>query len=339
MAFKLKSLTLGIALLAAFNSTFAQDYKVYKSYPIVDGATRWDYIAINPYNDFIYVANSTRVSILNKNGLKAGYIPNTEGVHGICFAPALSKGFTSNGKSNTVTVFNSATNNIFGQIKVGENPDFILYDAFSGKVYVCNGHSEDISVIDPAANRVVATIKVGGKPEAAVSDGAGQLFVNIEDKNEIIAINTTRNEVVSHWPLKKGKGPTGLAMDVKAKRLFAGCDNKLLEVMNAANGKIVAELPIGDGCDGVVFDADQKRIFSSNGSGTLTIVSELPADKYKVVQTLATAKTARTIALNEKNHMLYLPAADVAATTDTSAHGRPGLVEGSLKVLVVGRGK
>ncbi len=299
----------------------------------------WDYIAVSPVNGNIYVSHSTQVNILNQNtGDSVGVIPNTTGVHGIAFAPEFKKGFTSNGKLNTVTVFDINTNAVLAQIKTGENPDAIMYDPFSKKVYTCNGRSKDLSVIDPATNEVVKTVDLGGKPETPVSDETGNLYINIEDKSEIAVVNTKTYTVTNRWKIGNGKEPSGLAIDVKTKRLFAGCDNKLLIVMNAENGKVVKELPIGDGCDGVAFDAELQNVFSSNGEGTLTVIHEKSAKEFSVVENATTKKGARTLAVDEKTHHVYLPTADfLPADPNEKEHRRPGIVPGSFQVLVVSK--
>ncbi len=297
----------------------------------------WDYIALNPVNDNIYVSHGTQVNILNKNsGDSVGVIANTTGVHGIAFAPEFKKGFTSNGRLNTATVFEINTNAVLGEVKTGENPDAIMYDPFSKKIYVCNGRSKDLTVIDPATNEVVKTIELGGKPETAVSDEAGNLYINIEDKSEIAVVNAKTYAVTARWKTGAGKEPSGLAIDRKTKRLFAGCDNKLLVVMNAENGKVVKELPIGDGCDGVVFDAGTGNIFSSNGEGTLTVIHEKSARDFEVVENVTTKKGARTSAIDEKTHKVYLPTADFLPPNPEDKGKRPGTVPGSFQVLVVG---
>ena len=195
------------------------------------------------------------------------------GVHGIAFDKANGRGFTSNGGLNNVTVFDLKTNAVMTQIATGENPDAILYEPFSKKIITCNGRSKDLSVIDPVANKVVATIPVGGKPETAVSDEKGKLFVNIEDKSEIVVVDLKSFTVISHWPLAPAEEPTGLAIDRKTNRLFAACGNKLLAVVDAVNGNVVTTLPIGNGCDGAAFDEGSKNIFTSNGEGYITINS------------------------------------------------------------------
>ncbi len=302
----------------------------------IQSAGRWDYIAVSPVSENIYVSHMTQVNILNKNtGDSVGVIPNTEGVHGIAFAPAFKKGFTTNGKLNTVSVFDINTNAVLAQVKTGDNPDAIMYDGYSKKVYVCDGKSKDLAVIDPANNEVVKTVPLGGKPETAVSDNAGNIYINIEDKNEIAVVNTKTYTVVHRWKVGKGDEPSGLAIDTKTKRLFAGCGNKILVLMNAENGKIVKELTIGDGCDGVAFDPTLKYAYSSNGDGTLTVIHEKSASDIAVIDNVATKKGARTLAVDEKTHKVYLPTADFGAPV--AGEKRPPMIPGTFQVLVVGK--
>lgn len=312
--------------------SFAQtlDYKVVKAYHITSPGG-WDYIAVN--DGKIYVSHATQVNILNEaNGDSLGFIPNTTGVHGIAFDNELRRGFTSNGRSNNVFVFDLKTNEVLSQITTGENPDAIMFEPHTKMIITCNGRSKNLSVIDPKTNSVIATIDVGGKPETAVSDGNGEIFVNIEDKNEIVAVDLKTHSIIAHWPLG-AEGPTGLTFDKNTKRLFSGCD-KYLVVMNAENGKVIDKLPIGDGCDGVAFDAKNKIIFTSNGqSGTITAVKENGADQYAVLGNYATKRGARTITIDEKTGTLYLPTADFDATGQQN--GRPRMIPGTFQVLVV----
>jgi len=336
----MKTASLILALtLALPDSTFAQTsgYQVINTFHI-QSSGGWDYIAVSPVTDNIYVSHATQVNILNKNtGDSVGVIPNTTGVHGIAFAPEFKKGFTSNGKLNTVTVFDITTNAVLAQITTGENPDWIMYDPFSKKVYVCDGRSKDLSVIDPANNTVIKTIPLGGKPETAVAD-AENIYINIEDKNEIAVVNAKTYEVEHRWKTGKGESPSGLAIDVKTKRLFAGCDNKLLVVLNAENGKVVKELPIGDGCDGVAFDPGMKNVFSSNGEGTLTVIHEKSANDFAVEENVPTKKGARTLAVDEKTHRVYLPTAEFGAPDPQAPKQKhPPMVPGTFQVLVVGK--
>lgn len=332
----MKTIIISAAILLFVATTVpAQGYHILKSYPILSSG-RWDYIALSPINDNIYVSHMTQVNILNRNtGDSVGIIPNTDGVHGIAFVPALGKGFTSNGKSNTVTVFDINTNKPQDKIKTGDNPDAIMYDGFSGKLYVCDGKSKDLCVIDPATNRVIKTIALGGKPETAVSDGSGKLFVNIEDKNEIVVINTKTLAIINRWKIGHGDEPTGLAIDIKTKRLFAGCGNNILVVINTENGKVVKEIPTGKGCDGVGFDNTTKLIFSSNGEGTLTVVKENSADDYSIAENVATQKGAKTLVIDEKTHKVYLPTAKLEPTKKTGQK-HPDMIPGTFHVLVVG---
>jgi YVTN family beta-propeller protein len=325
-----------ILTILIFSGASAQekyDYKVIKTFHIASPGG-WDYIAVN--NGKLYVSHGTQVNILNElTGDSIGVIPNTTGVHGIAFDSELNKGFTSNGRSNTVTVFDLATNQVLSQIPAGENPDAILYEPFSKKIITCNGRSNDLSIIDPASGKIVATVPVGGKPETAVTDGEGKLYVNIEDKNEIAEINIKTFTVGNRWSILPGEGPTGLAFDKKTKRLFAGC-HKLLIVLDGSNGKIIDKLTIGDGCDGVVFDNKNRTIFASNGEGNITAVKEKSGDKFSVVQTISTKRRARTITIDETTHTLFLPTADFeAADPNAAPDTRPKMVPGTFQVLVV----
>ena len=307
------------------------EYKIVNTYHIASPGG-WDYIALN--GGKIYVSHGTQVNILNQaTGDSVGFISNTNGVHGIAFNNELSRGYTSNGRSNNVTVFDLKTNEIVTQIATGENPDAIMFEPHTKTIITCNGRSKNLSVIDPKTNSVLATIDVGGKPETAVSDGNGKLFVNIEDKNEIVAVDLKTQSVINHWSLDGAEGPTGLAYDKISKRLFTGCD-KYLVVVNAENGKVVDKLPIGDGCDGVAFDTKNRTIFTSNGqSGTISVIKETAADKYVVVGNYSTKKGARTITIDENTGVVYLPTADF--DTGNTQSGRPKMIPGSFQVLVV----
>jgi hypothetical protein len=296
----------------------------------------WDYIEVGPVNDWLYVSHGTLVNILNKkNGDSVGVIENTIGVHGIAFDVANKKGFTSNGKINTVTVFDMNTNMVLAQIATGQNPDAILYEPFSKKIITCNGRSKNLTIIDPIKNVVVDSVAIGGKPETAVSDGMGKLFVNDEDNNEIVVVDTKTFKVLNHWSIAPGEGPTGLALDKKTNILFAGCE-KLLMIIDATNGNIIDKITIGDGCDGVAFDATTKTIYTANGEGTITVIQEENAAKFSLVENIVTKKGARTITLDNQTHLLYLPTADFEQA-DPNQKGRPKLKSGTFQVLVVGK--
>jgi len=308
-------------------------YKVSQTFHIASSGG-WDYLSIN--GNKLYVSHGGQVNILDKNtGDSLGVIENTTGVHGIAFVPELNKGYTSNGRLNNVTVFDLKTDKVLGQIATGQNPDAIMYDNFSKKIITCNGRSNDLTVIDPASGTVVNTIAVGGKPETAVSDNAGKLYVNIEDKNEIVEVDLKTFKVEHHWSLAPAEGPTGLAIDTKAHRLFAGCE-KLLAVVDATTGKVVSTLPIGDGCDGVAFDASTQNVFTSNGVGSVTVIHENSADDFKVTETVTTKPRARTIALDETAHKLYLPTAEFEPLAPNAAKNeRPKMIPGTFQVLMI----
>ena len=336
----LKSLPflLAVATIAVAPApTHAQKtYHVAKTFHIASPGG-WDYPAIDPGSNHLYLSHGSQVNILDKNtGDSVGIIPNTTGVHGIAFVNTLGKGYTSNGRLNNVTVFDLKTFAILGQVTVGKNPDWIMYDAFSKKVITSNHSGGDITIIDPVTDKVVTTIIIGGsKLETIVSDNAGKLFVNLEDKNEIAEVDMKNYTVLNHWSLAPGEGPTGLAIDPKTKRLFATCD-KLLVVMDATNGKIVANVPIGDGCDGAAFDPASGLIFTSNGEGTLSVIKEVNKDTYQLEGNVPTKRGARTITIDEKTHSLYLPTADYEPLApDAPKNTRPKMVMGSFQVLVL----
>lgn len=302
----------------------------------VSGPGGWDYLSIN--RNALYVSHGNQVNILDKTtGDSIGILPNTEGVHGIAFNDSEDRGYTSNGKLNTVTVFSLADHRELQQIPTGLNPDAILYDPFSGMLVTCNGRSNDLTVINPKTNRVTNTIPVGGKPETAVSDGHGKWFVNIEDKNEIVVINTRNFKVMARWSIAPGESPTGLAYDSVSHLLFAGCEKRLM-VVDADGGKVVDILPIGDGCDGVALDIQKRLVFTSNGEGNMTIVKINPGKHCAVWDTVTTQKGARTIALDDVTHKLYLPTAEFGDLPIGAKPGtRPPLKPGSFHVLVIGR--
>jgi YVTN family beta-propeller protein len=336
---KITQLRIVIYLLILSAPAYAQDtsaYHITRTFHIQSGGG-WDYIAVGPGNDRLYVSHGTQVNILNKStGDSIGVIENTTGVHGIAFDLALQKGYTSNGRINNVTVFDLVSNKVITQIATGENPDAILYEPFSNSVITCNGRSKDLSVIDPVTNKIKATIPVGGKPETAVTDEAGKLFVNIEDKNEIAEVDLKTFTVTRRWALEPGEEPTGLAIDRKTGRLFAGCGNKWLIVLDLSTGAVVDKIPIGDGCDGVGFDNTTKNIYTSNGEGTLTVIHETGPSKFEIVTTLPTKRGARTIAVDQATHLIYLPTADFEPK-DPNSNDRPKMIPGTFQVLVIGK--
>lgn len=296
----------------------------------------WDYLVADHTSQQLYISHGTQVNILNeKTGDSVGVIINTMGVHGILILHDLKKGYTTNGKMGDCTVFDINTNAVIKKIKAGDNPDAIFYDEFSKKIYVCNGHSLDMSVIDPQTDQVIATIPLGGKPETAVSDGKGKVFVNIEDKSEVLSIDTKSFKVLQRYKLEGGEEPSGLAIDKITSRLFVGCGNKVLLVLDAHTGKKIKSLPIGDGCDGVAFDPELKLVYSSNGEGTLTVIKEISANQFSVLENVKTAKGARTIALDYTTHHIFMPTSDFKSG---EIEGKKALrTPGTFRVLEYGK--
>ena len=300
----------------------------------------WDYLTLDPQTNRLYVARTDRVQIFDtEKGKLLRTIPGLQGGHGVALAPELDRGFATSGGSDTVVVFDLTSLRVYGApIAVGRKPDAIVYEPFTRHVFVFNGDSNDASVIDAATATVIATIPLGGSPESAVSDERGGLFVNLEDKSEVVAIDVQKNAVARRWPLAPGVKPTGLALDPTRHRLFAGCRNGQLIVLDASNGKQLAALPIGQGVDACAFDPGTGSAFASCGDGTLTVAQEDPAKAgaFRVAETVKTQPGARTMALDRKNHTVYLAAAsfeDAPTATPGEPPPRREMVPGSFVLL------
>ena len=316
-------------------------YHVVKTYK-VGGEGGWDYLTADATARRLYVSRGTHVIVLDlDSGKNLGDIPDTPGVHGIALAPDLGKGFTSNGRENTVSVFDLSTLKPIGEkIKVGgENPDAILYDPATKRVFTFNGRSHDATAIDAVDGKVLATIKLDGKPEFAASDAKGTVFVNIEDKSELTAIDANKLQVKNTWPLAPCKEPSGLAIDRKNRRLFSGCDNKMMAIVDADTGKVVATPEIGEGVDATAYDEETGFAFASCGEdGVLTVVKQESADKYSVAENAPTQKSARTMALDARTHNVYTVAAKFGprpAPTPQNPRGYPPVLPDSFVVLVL----
>jgi YVTN family beta-propeller protein len=274
------------------------------------------------------------------SGKPVGDIPDTPGVHGIAVAQEFGRGFVSNGREGTVTVFDLKSVKVLSKVKVGENPDAILYDPASKRVFTFNGRSNDVTAIDAAKGAVVGTIKVDGKPEFAVSDAKGEIFVNIQDKSELMALDPNQLEVKSRWPLAPCEEPTGLAIDRKHRRLFSGCRNKLMAIVDADSGKVISSLPIGGGVDAAAFDPEYGLAFASCGEGVLTIIHEDSPDKFSVAENVPTKRGARTMALDPVNHRIFLVTAEFGpapAPTAEQPHPQPAILPDSFELLVVSK--
>jgi DNA-binding beta-propeller fold protein YncE len=269
-----------------------------------------------------------------------GDIPDTPGVHGIAIATDLGRGFVSNGRAGTATIFDLKTLGKIGEVKTGQNPDAILYDGASGRVFAFNGRSADATAFDAATGAVAGTIPLGGKPEFAVADGKGRIYVNVEDTSEIVSLDSKSLQVKSRWPLKPCEEPSGLAFDAEHRRLFAVCRNQLMAVVDAASGRVVTTLPIGRGVDGAAFDPATGLAFSSNGEGTVTVVHEDSPESFRIVETVRTQAGARTLALDPKTHRVFLSTAQLGpppAPTPETPRPRPSVVPGSFVLLVLDR--
>jgi DNA-binding beta-propeller fold protein YncE len=309
----------------------------------IGGEGFWDYMAVESQRNRLFISHGTHVVVMNvKNGKVVGDIPNTDGVHGIAFAPSLNRGFTSDGRSSMVTIFNLKTLKTIGTVKVtGENPDAILYDPASERVFTFNGRSGNSTAIDAKTGKVVGTIELGGKPEFAVADGQGHIYNNLEDKSEEVAIDTHTLKVTSRWPLAPCESPSGLAIDIAHRRLFAGCHNQMMAIVDPDAGKVVTTVPIGRGVDANRFDPGTQLAFSSNGDGTLTVVHEDSPDKYTVLGNVKTEMGARTMALDLKTHHVFVDTASFGPrpekTTPQNRRRRPPMVPGSFRVLELAR--
>jgi len=327
---------LGVLIYGGTVRAAGSGYKVTGTIPVA-GEGGWDYLSVDEAARRLYLSHSTHVVVYDVDSRAVvGDIPDTQGVHGIALAPGLGRGFISDGRANSVTIFDLKTLRTLGTVPAGTNPDAILYDPVTKRVFAFNGRSHDATVIDAVAAKVLSTFPVGGKPEFAAADGKGGVYVNIEDTSEILHIDARKMSVLQRWPLAPCKGPSGLAMDTAARRLFAVCDNEMMAVMNADTGKVVASPKIGEGPDAAAFDPDSKFVFSSNGeTGTLTVIHQDSADSYTVVDNVPTKMSARTMALDRKTGTLFLPSAEMIPAGPGQKWPSPK--PGTIQLLVVSK--
>lgn len=308
----------------------------------VGGEGGWDYLVVDTAAHRLYLSRGSHVQVFDTDrDSVVGDIPDTPGVHGIAIARDLGRGFTSNGRDSTVTVFDLATLAPVARVKVtGRNPDAILYEPATHRVFTFNGGSADATAIDAATGAVLGTIPIGGKPEFAVAQGDGRVFVNNEDKGEIVAIDARSLAVRAHWPMAGCEEPSGLAIDRAHGRLFSTCASKVMAVVSTEDGHLVTTVPIGAGVDAGAFDPASQLAFASNGEGTLTVVHEDTPDRYSVVSTVPTQRGARTLALDERTHRVYTVTAQFGAApapTPDRPHPRPPMVPGTFTVLELER--
>ncbi len=326
-------------LLASVAFAAPPSYKVVGKIKI-GGAGRWDYSYSDSANHRLYVSHGTQTEVVDTATDKLiGTITGTTGVHGIAVANDMGRGYISDGGDNDVTVFDLKTLKVLSKVKTGQNPDAIIYEPVSHRVFTFNGRSADSTAIDAKTGDILAaSIPVGGKPEFAQIDGKGHIYVNIEDKNEIIEVDAKNALVAKRYSIAPCDGPSGLAIDPKG-RLYSVCENKLMIVSDPASGKVLATVPIGGGTDGVAFD--DGYAFSANGAdGTITMVGETAPGKFEALATIPTQRLGRTIAADQRAHKLYIPAAEYGPTPPPSSDGkksRPSVLPDSFEILVVGR--
>jgi YVTN family beta-propeller protein len=332
------SFALAAALATPALAQAPQPYRVLKTYTL-GGDGGWDYLNLDPDSGRLFITRGSHVMVVDPaSGKLLGDIIGLQGVHGTAFVGG--RAYISEGGANMIAVVDGKTLSKTAEIAVGTRPDGILYDAFSKRIFTFNGASKDATAVDPASGKAVGTVALGGKPEAAISDGAGTIFVNIEDKSELVAFDARTLAVKQHYPLAPCEEPSGMAADIAHGRIFSGCDNKMIAVTDMKTGKAVAHIPIGEGVDANRFDPATGLVFSSNGeSGTLTIAHEDSPGKFTVLQNLATADGARTMELDGKSHLVYVVTADRKPGTPTADQPkpRPVPVPGSFRLMVIGR--
>ncbi len=324
----------------AAQSTSGASYHVLKRIR-VGGEGGWDYLFADTAGRRLYLAHSTRVEVLDIDRLTVvGIIPNTNGVHGVAIAPELHRGFTSNGRDTTVTVFETPTSKVLGTVRVtGANPDAILYDGVSRRVFTFNGGGHNVTVIDAFTSKVVGTIPLTGKPEFAVADGRGMIYVNIEDRSTLAAIDAHTMTVAAEWSLAPCDAPSGLAIDRVHRRLFSVCDNQIMVISDPDAGDVIASAPIGEGVDGAGFDAGRQLAFSSNGEGTLTVIRELDPDRFEPAATVPTQRGARTMAVDGRTGRVFTVTADFGPPpepTPDRPRPRPSIIPDSFTLIILG---
>jgi YVTN family beta-propeller protein len=337
----LKTLALSASLLLAPSAALAQKpYSVLTQWT-VGGEGGWDYLTSDPKAHRLYVTHGPRVEVLDTDsGKVVGSITGLKGTHGVALDDSGKYGYVSDGGANVVVVFDRATLATVASIPAGTNPDGIAFEPVTKTVWAFNGRSSNATVIDTGQQKVVATIPLDGKPEFPVADGKGTVFANIESKNEIVRFDAAARKITATWPLANCESPSGLAIDLAGRRLFAVCDGGKMAVVDANSGKTLANPSIGDGPDAARYDSARKLAFSSNGeSGTLTII-DAGKDNYPVLQNVATQRGARTMTLDSATGRIYLATAKLGerpAPTAQNPHARPAVVPGSFTILVVGQ--
>ncbi|MBZ5587773.1 MAG: YncE family protein [Acidobacteriia bacterium] len=333
-------LSLATALAAAAQPA-PGGYRLVRAIPI-GGEGGWDYLTVDTVAHRLYVSHATRVEVIDtEKNVVVGAIPDTPGVHGIALAPGLGRGFTSNGRAGTVTVFDLKSLAVITTVRVtGDKPDAIAYEPTSHRVFTFNGGSANATAIEAATGQVLGTLALGGSPEFAVADGKGQMYVNLEDTATLVTFDARTLEVKGRWPLAPCQTPTGLGMDREHRRLFVGCRSKVMAVVDGDSGRVITTLPIGSGVDAVAFDPASALVFASNGDGTVTVVHEDSPEKFTLVGNVATKPGAKTLALDGTTHRIYLSTAQYGPPPSPTAeqpHPKPSILAGTFEILVLER--
>lgn len=334
---EIRSLPVFLCCLWASVGLNAQQFAVTERIPFPGDQTYWDYLLADASSRHVYVTRGNEVLILDLDSTKqVASITNLKRVHGVAVAHELGKGFISDGGDNAVVVFDLTSNAVRQKIKVGEAPDAVLYEPTRKRVYAFNAHSHNASVIDAEIEKVVATVPLSGIPEFAATDGKGNVFVNIENRNLVVRLSADGTKVQDEWSLAPCEGPSGLALDAQGRRLFSVCDNKWMIVTDADSGKQIARIPVGVEPDAAIYDVEKKLVFASNCDGTLTVVKQESPDKYDVVQNVKTQREARTMALDPVNHKLFLPYEEIKPGQKPWDPGTlPEFTPGTFHVLIV----
>jgi DNA-binding beta-propeller fold protein YncE len=304
------------------------------------GEEGWDLLAFEQGGHRLFVSHGTRVLVVDTDTFKvAGEIADTPGVHGIALAPDLGRGYISAGRANSIVVFDLKTLARLKEIKTtGENPDVILYDAPSHRVFSFNGRGRNVTAVDATTDTVLGTIALDAKPEFAVSDGKGHVYVNLEDKSSLAVIDPVHLTVTSVWPIAGCQEPSGLAIDAARGLLFPVCDNKVMAMVDASSGKVLGTAPIGEGVDGADFDPATNLAFASCGEGVLTVVRAGKSGRPEVVAAVKTQHGARTMALDRASHRVFLVTANFGpapAATPEHPHPRGAILPGTFRLLVL----
>jgi YVTN family beta-propeller protein len=328
------------ALILATATLVAIPAAAQKSLKLTDrvklgGEGGWDYLVFDSAANRLFITRGTHVMIVDAKTLQAtSDIPDLSGVHGVALAQELGRGFITSGGDNMLAIFDLKTLKVLDKVKVGERPDAVLYDASAKRVYTFNAKSQDSTVVDAASGKVVGTVPLGGKPETGVADGKGNVYVNIEDRSEIVRIDTAKLTIAEHYPLAGCDEPSALVMDVPHRRLFAGCGSKIMAVVDPDAGKLVTTVDIGAGVDAGAFNPKTQQILMSCGEGVLTVIHEESPDKYTVAQSVPTAKGARTMALDAASNTVYTVTAQFDPKPPAPGQRR-AIVPGSFELLVV----